>query len=555
MELQQLKGSAMQKLMSGKYPQAIADFTQIIDNVKATTEDKTALKLHAFSQRSYCNILLKNYDVALEDINQAIEIGENSRKPQDYEKMNEIERNDDPILPLLVEAYVRRGNIYDLKDRTLDSLKEYSKAVQIIPTNDAKNAYEKLLKSCGMPVLKKDNEQFAVFNEVIENILNREVLLQKLQALEQFFAKDHEIAPRDIEFYASSHAINVPDGVLTFYVRDQEVVLACLKTMYAIGLKGCLPIYSFFEDVKDCIEHYPKNMDIVTVAINFLNDTPETAFMKFADASAVDPLCQTLELGLPQEMVEKVFFILFNIANNDDLTVEVCNNPIVLASIEKYKDVGAAMLMSRLAQVRQFAIFAIDKIGLRWMVDLLNENMDIQKAIGVLIAITRCLLIIDDIKTLKPEEEGNYIIDKLIPVLTKLLRNVDIASNSFAALALLCEYVPQKIKEVRAVRLASLALALHQSKESVVQNIIAFIYGAAIHGLLDDIKEAGTVLPTALAIVREHPTSEAICERVIALSVMLDHPSKKELIIAGCKQFPNSKILKDLLPSVIDIKV
>ena len=47
MELNQIKASAMQKLMAGKFPQAIADFTQIIEKVKATSEDKTALKLNA----------------------------------------------------------------------------------------------------------------------------------------------------------------------------------------------------------------------------------------------------------------------------------------------------------------------------------------------------------------------------------------------------------------------------------------------------------------------------------------------------------------------------
>ena len=554
MEINQIKASAMQKLMAGKFPQAIADFTQIIDKVKATSEDKIAVKLNAYSQRSYCNILLKNYDTALEDVNQAIELGESARKPQDIQNMNELTRKEDAIIPLLVEAYVRRGNIYDIKDRALDSLIEYNRALQILPGGDAKTAFDKLLKTCGVPNLKKDDEKLAVFNSVVESILNRDTLLQKLQELEQFFAKEHEIAPRDIEFYASSKAINVPDGVLTFYVRDQEIVLACLKAMHAIGVKGCLPIYSFFEDVKDCIANYPKNVDIVTVAINFLYETPENAFIKFADASAVDPLCGTFELDLPAEISEKVFFILFNIANTDELTLDVCNNSLVLENIEKKKDVGAAMLMSRLTQVKQFAIFAIEKIGIRWMADLLTDTMEAQKATGVLIAITRSLLVIEDVKSLNVKDEATYFIDKLVPVLTKLLKSVDVASNSFAALALLCEYVPEKIHDVRAVRIASLALALHQQKEGAVQNIIAFIYGAANHGLLDDVKEAGTILPTALGIVGKHPTNQVICERVIALAFLMDHPSKKDLVIAGCKQFPGSKILKDILPKVVEIK-
>jgi tetratricopeptide (TPR) repeat protein len=554
MEINQLKGSGMNKLMAGKYQQAINDFTQIIDKVKATSEDRIAIKIFAFSQRSYCNIMLKSYEKAMEDVNQAIEIAESARKEKDIQGMSETARQEDAIIPLLVESLVRRGNIYDLTDYCLEALKEYKAALNILPNSDAKSAYEKLLRSCGVPSLKKDNEKLKVFVEIVENILNRGELLNKLNALIAFFGKDNEIPKPDIEFYASSKAINVPDGVLTIYVRDRDVVLTCLKAIYAIGEKKCLPVFAFFEDVKDCIARYSKDAEIVTEALGILYDTPEEAFNKFANEEAIDPIIETLSLNLPEEVEEKVFFILFNIASNDAKVIAECNNPLVLETIEKKKNVGAAILMSRLEQCKGFALFAFQKIGMRWMTDLLNENLPKEKLICILIAVTRALLFMSDVEELNTAEEANAAIEKIIPILTKHLKSSDIASNSFAALALCAEFAPEKIRQVRALQLASLGIVIHAKVENAVQNIISFVYGCSMYNLLNDIKETGTLVSSALAVIREFPTKEPICERAIALAVKTDHPAKKDLLIAGLKQFPDSKILKDLIPSTIDFK-
>ena len=553
-EIAQLKGSALNKLMAGKYPQAISDLTQIIEKVKATSEDKIATKIFAFSQRSYCNILLKNYETALDDVNQAIEMAESARKPKDIQGMTEIQRQEDAIVPLLVESLLRRGNIYDLTDFCLEALKEYKVALDILPNSEAKTVYDKLLKSCGIPALKKDNEKLKIFTEIVENILNKDALLNKLNALISFFGKDNEIPKPDIEFYASSKAINVPDGVLTFYVRDRDVVLTCLKAIYAIGSKGCLPVFAFFEDVKDCIARYSTDLEIVTEALGILYDTPEEAFNKFANEEAIDPIIETLSLNLPEETEEKVFFVLFNIASNDAKVLAECNNPIVLETIESKKNVGAAILMSRLEQCKGFALFALQKIGMRWMTDLLSEELPKEKLICVLIAVTRALVFMSEVDEINDQEEAIAAIEKIIPILTKLLRNSDITSNAFAALAICAEFAPEKIRQVRALRLASLAIAMHASVKNAVQNIISFVYGCSMYDLLDDIKETGTLVPSVLAIIREFPTEEAICERAIALAVKTDHPAKKELLIAGLKQFPDSKILKELLPSTIDFK-
>ena len=95
---------------------------------------------------------------------------------------------------------------------------------------------------------------------------------------------------------------------------------------------------------------------------------------------------------------------------------------------------------------------------------------------------------------------------------------------------------------------------MHATVKNTVLNIVSFVYGCSKHDLLNDIKEISTLVPSVLAIIREFPTEETICERAIALAVETDHPAKKELLIAGLKQFPDSKILKDLIPTTIEFK-
>lgn len=553
-DLVQVNASAKNKMMAGKYPAAIADFTSVIENTKATSEDKIALKISAYNNRSYCNILTKKLPEALADINNAIELANTSRKSENIKSLSVEQRKQDAIIPLLVEALVRRANIYDMQDLVLKSLQEYKDAMEIIPDGDATTAYNRLLKTCGFPKLPENDQRLVMFENVLANILNRDSLLNSLKQLYDFFTNPAEIAKPDLEFYSSSKAINVPDGVITIYVRDPEIVLLCIKILHAIGKKGCLPVYAFFNDVKDCISNYPKNVEIVTEAVGYLFDTPEQAFVKFADEESIDPICNCFALGLPEEVKEQLFFVLFNIANNDDLCLKVLNHPPVLDNIMKEKSVGAGMLMSRLTQSAPFAKFAMGKIGFAWIAKLLNPELGVEKVTGLIIALSRCVLHCRDVENFdyKPEVETTF--ECVVPTLQKMMKSLDICSNGFGCLALSVDVCPQKAHDLRAVRLASLGLAMHSKQPKVVQNVMAFVYYAAKAGLLQDVKEIeNAIVPVIFEVIKGQASNvQTICEHSIALLVMLDHPKKKEMLLAGVQQYPMSQIFKELLPGTID---
>ncbi|EAY11199.1 hypothetical protein TVAG_127050 [Trichomonas vaginalis G3] len=554
MELAQLNASAKNKMISGKYPAAIADFTKVIEATKATTDDKTALKISAYNNRSYCNILIKKYDEALDDINNAIEIANSARKPEAIKALDVEQRKNDEIVPLLVEALARRANIYDMKDKCLESLQEYQNAMNIIPDGDAKVAYNRLLRTCGIHPLPED-QRLGIFSDVVSHILDRPSLVESMKKLCDYFTNPQEISKPDLEFFASSKAINVPDGVITFYVRDPEVVLLSIKTLSAIGKKGCLPVYSFFNDVKDCINNYPKNIEIVTEAVQYLFDTPEQAFIKFADEESIEPICDCFSLGLPEPVKEQLFFILFNIANNEELCLKVLNHPPVLDNIINEKSVGAGMLMSRLTQSTPFAKFAIGKCGFSWIAKLLNPELGVEKVTGLIIALSRCVMICKEVENFDYKSEVFVVVENVVPTLQKMMKSLDICSNGFACLALSVDIVPEKIQQLRAVRLASLGLALHKQHPKVVQNVMAFIYYAAKSGLLQDVKEIeNEIVPVIFDAIRESSSYQTICEHSIAILVMLDHPSKQKMLLAGIQQYPNSQIFKELIPGNIDLK-
>lgn len=511
----------------------------------------------------------------------------------------------DPLTHLYALSHLRLGESYESLGDPRQAFHHYSIAYNAEQYDDknqnlnnnqeAKRAIRDFLqKRYDVPDAKPNNsnknDDFQDLVTVRLNITNKSTMVK---AITSFLSKIYAnvISNQTLKKLETLKYLNIIYAVLHLYIDDQMFLLQTLAITRFICNKHFRSFYDHLFILKDVMELEIKkeNPSMLSECAKILALAPRDDHNALINNGFIKLSLQCLELGekIKDEDADFIFCFLFAISqapsnlmhlfknyrddetgnqnaksDNDDE-----ENLDIIRYIMQRKQIYGLMLLSKLSQSKH-ALFQAEKLGaVEWLLSILQGILDVdiqdfvlQKKDIIFCAETylaRLLLNRNEEENKAAENEKNEIsktVDLLIPIVKKASKSEEIVSICFSYLALATQYIPEKIKELKVVNLASLFLSMHMNFRPATQNIVTFLYETADHAhLVDEIKNVKAVLPTVLKAVHDHPRTQVLVERAAALIYLCDHESKEKLLAAALEQFPKDEFLEKFLADHYDM--
>lgn len=615
--LNSIKAQGIKKIQSRKYNDAISDFTSVIDQIPQPEDDNQAnLKSTCLINRASCNLMLLSassnkskeelisfVQKAIDDSNQSIAVLNQIRKSDnDYffdlvkeKKTDELKT--DALTHLYALSNLRLGESYESLNECQKAFHHYSIAYNAEQFDDknpnfnnnqeAKKAIREFLqKRYNVPDIKSNvsNSDFQDLVSMRQLITYKSEMSKSMTSfLSRIYAK--QISAQTIKKLETLKYLNLIYAVLHLYIDDQMILLQALAITRFICNMHFRSFYDHLFILKDVIkcELQKENPSMISECAKILALAPRDDHNALINNGFI-PLClRCLELGekIKDEDADYIFCFFFAISQTPSnlhyITVNYDNNGDKKGDEEeeldivKYiltrKQMYGIMLLGKISQHGP-ALFQAEKLGaVDWLLQVLKGILDvdvpdfvIQKRDIIFCAetyLSRLLLKRNEEENKAAEKEKQEIsktVEILVPLLKKGSKSEDIVSVCFSYLAQATQYVPEKIKELHVVVLASLMLHLNMKCRPVVQNIVTFLYETADHAhLIDEIKGCKAAIPNVLNAVHDHARSQTIVERATALVFLCDHESKDKLLAAALEQYPKDEFIEKFLANHMDL--
>jgi len=546
MDFSSVYESGISKMSKKKYNDAITDFSNVIDNIPTFREEMVIMKINSLINRSGCYLLTNKKEDASNDAAKAIENVVSKKSIDTIKMMNIEEKQRNPLVAALCNALVRKAQIDDSMDKCYDAMITFKDAISILPDPAHVANFEQFLKSCGFPKLSQDDAEMTVFNEIIKSLHDKGFIISKLQEFSNDVVNS-KFSNETLTKFSDTNACMIPYAIMTVYVTDPDVIIACLKSLISMSAKHVGTVYGLITDIRDIMIRYDKNSQILSLCLQFLHCSPEFLFKEFEDKSMIDPICSSLSAGITSEAIESAFFILFSIAVTPQDILPIARKDVVDAVLSHQTE-GAIKVLSRIAYVPDIADIVFERGALKWILDYIIGDISEEMVVNSLIAISRVLLrlvIRDDL----PADSGielqcKKLFEVVVPIIMKKSRAPDVVSNGFACLALGVDFAVEAARSTRAIQLASLTLAMYTIDSKICSNMVAFLYSASQVGMINDIKESKSSLPTLMNVLGAHPDNRTLVERIAALAMLCGAQNKEQIYVAAVQQFPDSSILR-----------
>ncbi|KAH0790360.1 tetratricopeptide repeat protein [Histomonas meleagridis] len=530
------KNLGVTKINQKKYNKAVEDFNNVIDSLTPQNEEETILKCNCLLNRSFCYTQLHKYTEAQEDANTVIKI---------YNDYHHKGKQNNPLTPILSLAHVRLGECYEAQLEYLEAFQEYSEGNRINKKGEAQKSFQSLLKKLNIPIIDPKDKQLQSFSQIINNFLNEKSLNESLESLINTLHNETKLEAAVITKINSTDSPNIIYGIIQLYHDNKTLINNSLIALRLLVESGVSSVWNGYIVIRNVMKRYESDLDIIGNSIKLLRMIPRNLYSHLSKEGFIPLITKSLKIINDHGEIEGAFFLLFQIASSPSLLVELINQEIIEIILEK-KTMGALLLLSKLSLVPELLKQAETLGAIDWIFEMLKkENINEAEIIAASLIFSRILL-----RKISNEEKENRILkankifDALAPLLMKNTKNEEVVATTFAAFSIAVNYAPEKAKEFKLIRLASVLLAMHMKMEDVAQNLVAFLYEAANSGLLDDVKEVKPALPTVLKALSQYPSNEAIVERSVALAYLLDHPNKMDMLRAALMQFNNSNFLK-----------
>lgn len=542
------KNNGIKKMNAKKYPDAIREFSKVIDELNPSKDDEAVLKGVCFLNRSLCYISQENFEAATTDANNVIKLYQSLRTEEQQKSMTPEEMNKDPLTGLLSLAYVRRGQVFESQLQFLDAFHEYAASNLLLPGAEAQKALQSLLRKLNVPEINQKDKELQPFSVLLLQFINETELTTSLTSLVEYLS-NKEIPIEILKKIDKMKCANILFALMQLYKENEFIAINCVVSIRLMVEKGISHVWNGILVIKDVMIHWLKSEKVIGECLKFLYLTPPELYKFMISNDFILPIVSTFSLDLQPDEFEIGFFLLYQFIHPSDVHT-VLSSTVIPQRILSLKTNGALMLMSKLAIDGDFLVANFSNSDISWISELVQKNPDnLETVIAAAIVISKMLVCFDN-----PEENQQIlndddickIFDIFSPLTIKNSKNIDVVSPLFALFALSTsrKISLTKIKENKLIRAASAILAMHiKSNIGVVQNIISFFYEAAANGLLDEIKETKPVLPTVMNALQQYPSYQPIVERATALAALCGHPNSEKLLRAACEQFPNSSFL------------
>ncbi|KAH0785869.1 hypothetical protein GPJ56_010269 [Histomonas meleagridis] len=549
--LVKLRDVGIHKMEHKKWSKADSIFTKVIDKVTISSDEDALLKCSSLLQRSLCRMFLEKRDDALSDANAVIDIYRQVRPEDKISNGNISELEKDPMTPILSLAYLRRGQISELNGKLLAALQEYSRSSALYPNSEGQAALSRLLEEVGLPFISKEDADLAVFSAIPISILNIEKLSVSLSNAIKFLT-ENEVTQEQILKINSSGCCRIFYSILQIYIDFEPIVSSCLHILTVLASKGASDVWAGYVIIHHVLSKWKDNETIFTQILNILQLAPKDLFERLMEYNFVELLCDGFKYDLNEVALQTLFYLIFQIANNEELLVKANEKGIVEICMQK-KTSGAMMLLSKICIIKDALKKAINGGALDWSFELLEtKDLEIQLYRASMIVITRYFLTIplpEEGKEVEKrvKELSERVFDDINPIILSSTKVPELVSCAFGTISLCVPYAPSKVEQYKLIRLASVLLSIYLKEPQIASNIVSFIFECSNYGYLNAIKNDRAVMPTVMKALSVNPKEEMLVERAVILANLCDHQNKTALLQAALLQFPTSKLLKDFI--------
>lgn len=530
------KDSGIQKMNKSKWEQAIVDFNVVLDGLTPENDEQIVLKSICYLNRSMCHLFLKQDEKAFDDTTAVIKLYEQFRPESELAQLTPEKIQEDPLIPVLSLAYLRRGQAFEFRGALLDALQQYSVSCSLKLNDEAQQGMKHVLQCVGVPEIEQTDNDLKPFGIILLHLLNETNLTACLTQL-MTYLQETELSDELVKKFNDTGVSRIVIGVLQLYIDNEIIAVGCLTSCRMLAEKGIADVFNGFLVIRHVLDNWKNNTIVIGNCIRFLQLIPEAYFEFMAKSDFIPPITEALKMEITPEECDASFYLLFKMAFNMQVLVQLVSDNILEVIFDK-KTEAAFMLLSKIVLLKDASQSAFQQGAFEWALKNLESNEEVLQvgSMGIL----GSLLLNVDIE----EAKASDIFDKVMPKIMAATKNQEIVSNGFGALAAAAPKAKAKVTETRAIRAASAILAIHTEEPDVSQNIVTFLFECAKAGLVSEIMETRSALPTAMNVLKTYPENMSIVERTVGLAILCDHPNKLTLLQAALTQFPDSKVLK-----------
>lgn len=546
-----VKDSGIKNMESEKFEEAIADFTKAIDGLDPKNDNEAVFKCTCLANRSGCYLAIAKREEAANDANAIIEIYQKFRPEDVQAKMTAQTLKEDKLTIPLSLAFIRRGNVFESQLQLLEALQQYAQAIAINFEGSGQMGMRSILQRLGVPEYDQNDPELKPFADLLAYLLDPTALLKTLTDIVKSI-REGGLDEKLVKKYNTTGCCRIIYGIIQLYLGEEVLVLMAVTTIRTLVEKGVADLLAQALIMRAVAQNWSKNAGIMGAVMKFLILLPPQLFTALNAVDFMDPIIRTLDLELNDEEKDAAYYLLFQLPETQEHLGKLGAEGAVSKAIAA-KSRNALVFLSKACQLRDNRRqLETESGGPDWIFDLISKNPeDLTIISAASILITQIFMGEADDKENGlpiPSEEvmtsrGKKTYELLFPVAKSKSKEINLVSNIFAALASCVEYAKDYIKENRVVQAASAILTMNDKDEGVAVNIISLFYACSIYGLIEEVKQTRSAMPTIMATLAKHSTSLVLVERAVAIACEVDHPKKIELLKPALEQNPASPIL------------
>jgi hypothetical protein len=250
-----------------------------------------------------------------------------------------------------------------------------------------------------------------------------------------------------------------------------------------------------------------------------------------------------IKRGLPETDTESAFIMLSRLSLPPSGLYDFLDEGLTAILLEQ-KTMIAALLLVRVASAPS-VIAAIEADGgLGWLLQILTDQPGNDNEPHTVVSIVLHYFRQPPEGAPMPERAVEMF-DAFVPHLREVSKLPDPVTSIFEVFALAVQYAPEKAREYRLVRMASLLLSVHMQHVRAVRDIIGFLCEAGRAGLMVELVEVEPLRGTVIKALEKWPSDQRVLERGVVLAFVFDHPEKDTWLRAATTQFPDSEVLRE----------
>ncbi|KAH0795230.1 hypothetical protein GPJ56_000906 [Histomonas meleagridis] len=538
------KKMGVERMKKHNYQEAVKDFKMVTDNLFVDNDKKAAIKMNCFNLASQCYIEIGELDKASKASIEAITVFDMMR-PREFEKTQH--KRKDILYPHFSNAFIRQGQIKEKQGDIMEAISYYNKAILINPKGLGSQFIDEcLLNNYGIPKINKNDEKLKPFSDLCNNLFDQKELTPTFHEILKLL-NGGTITRETLTYLDQAGIPELLLGILQLHLTSESVVDIMLAIISFFVRNGYKDAWRNVQGIDKALLEYKDNVTIIEDIVGIVYFCPKELYSHFAKSELLEAFIDCFNLELSEEEFDKLFLIIFRVVTNKNGTIEILEKRNILNLILKYKTTNSFNLLTKLTFSEKIVLEIRNGEAMNWVFEMLKTNKTNHLILNI------CFIIMTKIFQCTTEE-GNTpekkkfaldCIENIMPIAIANNKKIEVIRDIYWILIEAIPYTTEAIQKLKIIQFTTLMITTHNNDPDDINMFLKYLYMCAKNGLVNQLKENHSVLPTVMKLVDKYSKYRQIIEKVVALAVMLEHPKKEELLQAALIQFPNSKVLKE----------